>query len=228
MSKNLTSIAATLLILLAIGNNTQAGLISISNTTLSAGGSEVGGSGNQFPLFAWIANGNAAGTPTVNGVGFSNTQPSSVVLTGMPNTATDNAAVAAHYTGDMVEIMNDFNVTEFGADGTITISDLTVGKSYMAQFLHHRDIGNSGNAMRVHFGGLASDPSTGDFDPYDNQGFITTVNFTADAVSQDFLFNTIGGTRAVVNAVALYSVPEPSTFVLLGIGLVGIAMRRRR
>lgn len=227
----LTALSIALFALLMIVRPTDAGLISISASTLSASGTEILNTGTL--LAAWNVNGNAASTPTVNSIAFPNAQPAQTTLSGLTATVSDSTATSAHYTdSDLAEVMGDILGTNSGANATITISGLTMGVTYRVQMLHHHDIGNAGaRAMAIKFG--TSGTQTATFNAGDNQGYITTAEFVADGTSQLFTAVTIGGlnSRSILNGITVFSVPTavpapaalPAGLIMLG----GLALRRR-
>lgn len=66
-------------------------------------------------------------------------------------------------------------------------------------------------------------------DTADFSDFVTkTINFTAPtAGSYTFSFAGVGGHAALIDNVHVAAVPEPTTMAAVGLGLVGIARRRR-
>jgi hypothetical protein len=187
------------------------GLVSMSVAALDAAGSNVASHGEL--VLAWNVNGNAAATPVVQDIPFPNAQPASLAInTAAEFTAAVNEGTGvsttltmAHYTGDMAEVMGDYRATGFSTNGTVSLSGLTVGAEYRAQFFHHQDV-NSGSQrrMRVIFGSTPS--ATGFFDAGDETGYVSTVVFTADAATQDFTMNPAAGARAMLNGVVLHRV----------------------
>jgi hypothetical protein len=226
------AVAAIGLLGLAKGQ-ANAGLISINTTTLSSTGAEIP---TNLPVVvhAWNVNGNAVTPPIVNGIAFSNTQPSPITLSAAFNAFVSNdATTGAHYSGAMVEIMNDMAGTASVTNGLVTISDLIVGQLYSVTFLHHQDINDASQRdMEVHFGSLSSNPGGGAVGVGNNQGYLTIARFTADAPSQNFLFRVGGNDRAILNAVLVQTVPEPGSILAWGLsalvfGCAGYVLRQR-
>jgi hypothetical protein len=186
----------------------QAGLTSLSIAALDATGSNVSNNGSL--VFAWNANGNATATPAVNGIPFANAQPASLAIANFPalvneGTGATTTLTMAHYTGDMAEVMGDYMGTNAGANGTVTLSGLTVGAEYQAQFFHHQDINNGAQRrVRLLFG--AGPSATAYVDAGDNTGYVSTAVFTADASTQSFTLNPASGARAILNGVVLQQV----------------------
>lgn len=223
-----------LLVVLAVGNMASAALISVAAVPLISGG--VGNrDGAEIPtvlprlLAAWDVNDNDVGTPIVNGIPFGNTQPAFITIFGFPGIATDASATEAHYNPSMADIMGDLLGTGIGVGGDVVLSGLTIGQLYQVSFLHHQDIdSNPQRDMEVHFGTAITDPGTGAFAVGDNVGYLSTFTFTADAASQNFFFRPGGNDRAILNAVIVQTVPEPSSVLLLVLGGLGVVCVSRR
>lgn len=201
----------------------HAGLISMNVATLSSTGTEITTLGTT--LAAWNVNSNT-GSVTINGVTFSGTRPAAITDSGFAAAVTDNAATGSHYSGSMINLMNDMVGTSTGGLETVTVSGLALTKTYQVQLLHHHDDSATRN-MRVRFEST-TDTDTAVFNVGDAQGYITTILFTADATSQDFSVVAAGGSsRAILNAIAVTYVPEPGSFAMLLFGAAFLWFVRR-
>ena len=151
------------------------------------------------------AGGNDGDTPTISGITFSDDQPASITYS-LPSGGVhvDRAAAAGVYAGDMLEIMEDYLFGGQATNGTLTVSDLAIGQVYQVQLTHHQaDAGANSRRSEVHFGLEAGAPGGGVFDASETGGFITTVQFTADADSQSFLLRVGGSDRFILNSVSV-------------------------
>ena len=124
---------------------------------------------------------------------------------------------------------------------TMTMSALTIGQSYQAQFMFAEDCCNRG--FNFYQDGIKM---TSDFSPYNltggttyngSQSAVLTDNFTATATSVVFGFGGVsslhGDNNPILNAATLENVsvvPEPDTYAMLltGLGLMGFTFRRRK
>lgn len=193
-----------------VSGHCRGGVVSLATAALASDGSNLATDGSL--VCAWNVNGNAAVTPVVKGIPFPNTRPATidigtafVALVNEGSVATPTTITMDHYSGDMAEVMGDYVATNFSANGTVTLSGLTVGAEYQVQFLHHQDVNASTQRrVRVLFGTGPS--ATGFVDAGDNTGYISTVVFTADTTTQTFTLNPASGARAMLNAVILHQV----------------------
>lgn len=238
MKKQIVFLATlTAIVSLAFAPTASAALISGGHAALATDGSDITGGASTSLVWAWNINGES--DATVNGVTFSATQPGSVSIGGWSynkHTA-DLAPTIAHYAGsDMQQLMGNLLGTASDSDDTMSLANLTVGKTYVLQVLQHQDINLPDRREGViRFGNSTSSPALGVvFDHGDDYGRITTATFTADAATQSLYFDT-GDTidRVVINGIALYeAVPEPSSLALLSaaslIGMLAYAWRKRK
>ena len=206
-------LSASVLLVLTSTAPVFAGLLSINTTMLSSNGAELSSLGNT--LHAWNVFGNEVATPTTNGITWSDTQPAQISLTGFNPGASvvDNPYNILHYDNQMDEVMEDFLVTNFTADGLLTVGGLTPGSMYQIQVLSHHDVLNeSGRLMEVHFGNSAAGPGGGVYSAGSIQGFISTILFSADSSSQTVFLESVGSSRFILNGVVVTSVPAPELY----------------
>lgn len=119
-----------------------------------------------------------------------------------------------------------------GVDFTIDLSGLTVGKDYKIQFVLADNRDNNGYATILAKGATV----TGDSARYRysytaGQFAVITASFTADATTAQFQPGQRWG-DAVPNAtflsgIQVLAVPEPSTALLGGLGMLALLRRRR-
>lgn len=117
-----------------------------------------------------------------------------------------------------------------GGEFTITLNNLSIGTEYRVQFIGGQ-LGQQADArlFDITSGGVTSDPVDGSIQMASN-----IATFTADASTQDFVFAPVSGgddsnRRAPLNAIAIYSIPEPSTTLLvMGVSALGWCLVRRR
>jgi hypothetical protein len=122
-----------------------------------------------------------------------------------------------------------------------TIGGLTMGATYQVGFYWaaSQQSGNSGDTQQywaVSLGSQTMDTPTFSLTSHAFSGWMyQTFNFTADGTSDVLSFLAVGSPAVppflLLDGVSMQSVPEPSSVMLFGaglIGLVGVKLRRRR
>jgi hypothetical protein len=117
----------------------------------------------------------------------------------------------------------------FGSDGTITLSNLTLGATYDVQILNYSGDGQAAESTSF----LSNTGVT----ITDNSGQYVTGTFTATGATEQILFSQdVGPFTPVVGAINVeeqnpVTAPEPSTYALLTSGLLALIflnIRKRR
>jgi hypothetical protein len=121
------------------------------------------------------------------------------------------------------------NAADWGpaAGGTLVLSGLTINQEYLIELLSVDNRGGMSTAVLLSV-------DNGPFVSYrtgnGSGGYrLFTGSFTADATSQSIAISIAGGSgNPQLNAFQLRAIPEPSALLLLGLGSLGLALRRRR
>ena len=163
---------------------------------------------------------------TLNGVVFQSgniNDATNVATTGF--TSSNAADLNPNSLGDTAEYQRFLGDIDFGGDsGDITIQNLTVGNAYALQiwFVDDRTGVNGGRVTTITSGANSVDL---------NDQF-AIGNFVADTDSLTFTVATSGAdpnlTGFQVRDLGVVAVPEPSSLVVLGMGISGLFLRRRR
>lgn len=109
---------------------------------------------------------------------------------------------------------------------TFTLSNLQIGQEYLIQFLvgdNRSWLGTMSRSQTITAGGSTSGSLTFG---YNAPAFASSVigTFTADSTSLDFTFN---GANTQVNSIFVAAIPEPSSALLGGLGVLALLRRRR-
>ena len=162
---------------------------------------------------------------TLNGVVFQSgniNDATNVTTTGF--TSSNAADLNPNSLGDTAEYQRFLGDIDFGGDsGDITIQNLTVGNAYALQiwFVDDRTGGNGDRVTTITSGANSVDL---------NDQF-AIGNFVADTDSLTFTVATSGAdpnlTGFQVRDLGV-AIPEPSSLVVLGMGISGLFLRRRR
>ena len=186
---------------------------------------------SEIYQFAWDAG--ASSPVTVNGVTFlgSKTAPTASGITiteNSPLTLPSGRAISAAYTGGMFTLMDSAIASDGGSGFDLTLNGLTPGVPYRVQFLSGDTIASGGRTMQISSGGSSTEFfATAGLDDGTGRSRFVFANFTAAASTQLFRLAGDPDSRAFLNGIAVFAIPEPAGLSLLAsCGL--LALRRRR
>lgn len=204
-------------------------------TAIASADAALGVAGSIEYAVAWTGLGNPTAVTLTNGtvVNFQSGAINGSGAVGVSGAYGICGTNCANYTASTNAAFNTV-MGGFAFDGTptVTLTGLTVGKSYSVQIFSVDDRGCCGLQQQLWSDGLGNVSAAYRHDA--NRYIIGS--FVADALTQNFYGSTVGtgpcggGQCTNINAVVLRSdaVPEPAMLGLFGMGAIGLALSRRR
>ena len=145
------------------------------------------------------------------------TAPITVTVDNINYTAGSPGTLDANYNA-ILSFLGYDNLQNFGVSSTVTLNGLQNNAVYQVEVWASQPVGaTAGNSATI-----TSGPNL------ETSGFFALGTFTADGTgSQTFDFSS--AKNPIINAVELRQLtPEPSAFILCGLGAVGLVLAARR
>ncbi|QOV91428.1 PEP-CTERM sorting domain-containing protein [Humisphaera borealis] len=189
----------------------------------------------------------SAGVTGLDGVDFGDSASGSTVVNngsvnvnftrmgfGTGSTALGNgiSITSSGWTLDDPNSLNSILITSFGpvldtkmgtsnTSASVTLSGLTIGTPYQVQIFSSSATADSFDTMTVSGSAAFGTHAAG-------AGKTIQGTFTANATTQALSFTASGGDTPAINALTIGTVPEPSSAIFGGLGVVGLVLGRRR
>lgn len=170
------------------------------------------------------------GSGTINGIGFSQTSNADGVTRSFSGFGTCGGDFSNQFSGGLNSILSSCHFQPGAGNVSLTFNGLNIGEDYSLQLLWSNTNNTTGRFGRVAIQGSAFDYNATPA----NNAYSLLAEFTALSTSEVITFGRGSASESLrfqlngfVFSGTADPVPAPAAIALLGLGLLGLRMRRR-